>query len=64
LFSFSVYGEISLIFNNQKEVCLCAQKAMFYLETLVLVGEFNFSSGWLTQFKQQYGVCKFDVKEE
>jgi hypothetical protein len=53
-----------MIFTNWEKMHLCAQKSKFYHETLVLVGEFNVSSGWLMRFKQQYGIHKFDIKGE
>jgi hypothetical protein len=40
----------------------CAQKAKFFHEALGLEGKFNASTGWLTRFKQQYGIRKIAVQ--
>jgi hypothetical protein len=35
---------------------MCEQKAKFFHDALGLEGEFNASVGWLTRFKQGYGI--------
>jgi hypothetical protein len=43
---------------------MCAQKAKFFHEVLVLEGEINASAGWLTRFKRWYDIHKIAVQGE
>jgi hypothetical protein len=41
---------------------MCAHDAKFLLEALGLEGEFSALAGWLTRFKQRYGICEIALK--
>jgi hypothetical protein len=43
---------------------MCGQTAKFFYKALELEGEFNASIGWLTRFKQQYGILEIAVQGE
>jgi hypothetical protein len=62
-------GVVLLQWFNQKQAertlaCgpICAQKVKFYYEALGLEGEFNACIGWLTRFKQWYGIYEIAVR--
>lgn len=59
-----------LWFNQQRAAgipvsgAVCAAKAKYFFEQLKLPGDFNASSGWLTRFKQRYGIRQITVQGE
>lgn len=57
-------------FNQQRAAgipisgAVCAAKAKHFFEELEIPGDFNASSGWLTRFKQRYGIRQITVQGE
>jgi hypothetical protein len=41
---------------------ICAKQAKFLFEALEMEGNFDASSGWLTRFKQQYGIHEISIQ--
>lgn len=37
---------------------MCVRQAKFFHQAFGLEGKFNASTGWLTRFKQRYGICE------
>lgn len=43
---------------------MCAEQAKYFLNAVGLEGEFKVSSGWLTWFKNRYGIYELAIQGE
>jgi hypothetical protein len=57
-------GSIRIEQKERQSLDSCGQEANFFHEALGLEGEFNASMGWLTRFKQRYGIHEIAVQGE